>query len=319
MTSSMWTARSWHASRRGRPPAARVVRRDRPRGAATNTCTQPSTITGGWLRSQALTSISAFEVDERAWDHNRWLTRADSSSGRFWWRVTHTGQARLMAADMDDVAERILELREAYREAGETIDRFAEGIEREVGLASLRLEATQTYNRLMSRGRGLKDSATDPLKAYVGSLSGGEFAEQSVRYLDQQARQAVIAAGKTLYSALLGTAALSGVTLTLGIVFAAAHTAENIGATAWAAFVAGGSAAYGLYRLVVASASGLSSGYIRSMDWASNVGRRSDAALAKLVRLHSASGKPQLRPHFPSRLLQLRVNVRRSLSGCVYS
>jgi len=56
-------------------------------------------------------------------------------------------------------------------------------------LAALRVEATETYNRLMSTGAGLSDPAVGPLKEYIASLSGGECAECAVTFLDTEAEE----------------------------------------------------------------------------------------------------------------------------------
>ncbi len=52
-----------------------------------------------------------------------------------------------MATNVSDVEA----LREAYREARSKISNFADPLERDVGLAALRLEATQAYR--LSAGR----------------------------------------------------------------------------------------------------------------------------------------------------------------------
>jgi hypothetical protein len=182
----------------------------------------------------------------------------------------------------------ILETREALREARAEIDQERDQIEREVGLATLRLEATATYKRLVTTAAGLSDDTLAPLAEYVASLSGGETAERAVAYLDSQAKTAAKKASSHVNAALVA-GGLAGVgALVLGIVSQAVITAENIGAALFLLVIGGGSGLYALIRGLASVSGAAQSSFNRGWDWANSLGDRSDHALARVRQLELA-------------------------------
>ncbi|HYP56379.1 MAG TPA: hypothetical protein VEQ41_08795 [Solirubrobacterales bacterium] len=75
-------------------------------------------------------------------------------------------------------------LRTSYQEARARIEALADPVERDIGLATLRLEARHTLNQLRTTAAGLSEEDLRPLSAYVAALEGGEGAEAAVERID---------------------------------------------------------------------------------------------------------------------------------------
>jgi hypothetical protein len=198
--------------------------------------------------------------------------------------VTVVAAAQLTPKFQVPSASDFLRLRDAYRLAKTTIEGF-DGLERDVGLASLRLEAVEAYKQFHSTGAGLRDADTAILKNYVDSLLGGEGVETSVAWLEARVKQLSTAA----FSAILGYL-LTGVVA--AIVLAVAGVVFNLlaavlsGIQAAVALILSSSAAmHVVYRLLQPMSSGGQKLWIEGWGWASSLGKRSDAALAEPRRL----------------------------------
>ncbi len=74
---------------------------------------------------------------------------------------------------MSVTAPEISELREAYREARANILQIPNELERDVGLAALRLEALHAYRELATTATGLTDATLAPLKPESTDRIGG--------------------------------------------------------------------------------------------------------------------------------------------------
>jgi len=203
-------------------------------------------------------------------------------------------------------ASDVLELREAFRGARAQIDQSVDPIERDVGLASLRLEATETYKRVMSTGAGVTDDAIAPLKDYVASLSGGETAERAVALFDREAKQAISKASHAVNAALIGTSLSGGVALVIGVVAQVVMTAQTVGAALFLLVIGGGSGGYAAVRLIAGVGGGVQSGMDRGWEWADNLGKWSDNVLASARELEAkvwrATGATSGVPFFTTRV-----------------
>lgn len=173
----------------------------------------------------------------------------------------------------------LLELRESYRGARTAIEKLP-GTEREVGLASLRLEAVATYGHLMTTAQGLRDEDAAELKEYVVNLVGGESIEASVARLDAQAKKLAKSAISTITNLLGGGVLAGGAATVFGVVVLIAGAAVDAGAGLVTAFLGGGSVSYAIWRTFGVAAQSGQQAWIQSWGWASSIGVASDAALA---------------------------------------
>jgi hypothetical protein len=201
----------------------------------------------------------------------------------------------------------LLDLRESYRAARTAIEKLS-GLERDVGLASLRLEAVATYGHLLTTAQGLRDEDAAVLKEYVVNLVGGEDIEASVAWLDSQAKTLAKSALSTITSVLGGGVLAGGVATIAGVIVLIASAAVDAGAGLVTAFLGGGSVAYAIIRTIGAAAQGGQEAWIKSWSWASSVGVASDAALADA---RARSGRAPLAYHGEdNRLRWMRASGR---------
>jgi hypothetical protein len=171
-------------------------------------------------------------------------------------------------------------LRESYRAARTSLERITEENEREIGLVALRLEATALYRGLVTTAQGFADGDAAILKEYVGNLVGGEGAQQTVEWLDAQAKSL---AKKTLSSLMnmLSTGVAVGFLATVfGVVAAVAGTLEAAGAALTGVLIGGGSLGFVLFRGIYFASQGGSRAWVQSWSWAESLGKEADAALA---------------------------------------
>lgn len=173
----------------------------------------------------------------------------------------------------------LLELRESYRGARTAIEKL-DGLERDVGLASLRLEAVATYGHLVTTAQGLRDEDAAVLKEYVVNLVGGEDIEASVAWLDSQAKKLANSAISTITTVLSGGVLAGGAAAVAGVVVLIVSAGVDAGAGLATALLGGGSVAYFIVRTIGAAAEGGQQAWVKSWGWASSIGVASDAALA---------------------------------------
>ncbi|MDQ2757863.1 MAG: hypothetical protein M3Y71_15130 [Actinomycetota bacterium] len=209
---------------------------------------------------------------------------------------------------MSVAASEISGLVESYGRARAVIDSLADPVEREVGLASLRLEATATMKQMRTTGAGVTDPALIQLVDYVGSLEGGERAEKAVGYLDAQAQKAM---QKAL--SIVGQAALSGslvlgagVSVVLGWAVTFTDVLQQVGSAAFATLVGGGSVGVALFRGLVSTSQAAGEATTRGWAWAESVGVPSDIALKDARERQGrcwagAGGRPTAPTPFSSR------------------
>lgn len=90
-----------------------------------------------------------------------------------------------------------------YAAARALIDSLPDALERQIGLASLRLEATATYRQLATTGVIAYSDALSPLRDYVSALSGGERVEKVVGTVDQYGAKQATALASAAFSGVL--------------------------------------------------------------------------------------------------------------------
>lgn len=180
---------------------------------------------------------------------------------------------------MSASANEILKLRDAYREARTQIVANPDPIEREVGLAALRLEATHTYRESVTSQAGLADSALAPLGEYAQALQGGEAAERAVAQLDASALRLAEGALSNLWAALAGSMLLASGLAVLNVIGFVALQANAVGAALAATLLAGGGASVYVIRGLFYGAQAAQGASVKSWNWASGVGVASDRIL----------------------------------------
>lgn len=179
-----------------------------------------------------------------------------------------------------------VQLREAYREARSQIDGL-DGMERDLGLAALRLEATHTYKQLATTAPGMRDEDLAVLKDYVDNLLGGEVSERVVASFDAQAERGAKALLSSLYASLAGTALVGVLATAAGVFTTAVLTAEQLGAALVTAAVGGGAVLYGMIRAAIEGGKATEEAWIKSWGWASALGMRSDQAMGNARALQA--------------------------------
>lgn len=185
-------------------------------------------------------------------------------------------------------ASDIAGLREALREARATISALPEGLEREVGLAALRLEATHFYKELVTTAPGLRDEDVAPLRHYVESLAGGEGVERGLATLDAQASKAAQTVLSDLYATLAGGALAGVFAAAVGVLSQLVLTAEQLGAWLLSTALVGGSVTYLFVRAGHLAGLAAQSIWIKSWSWASSLGSAGDRVLAHPRDLQAA-------------------------------
>jgi hypothetical protein len=179
-------------------------------------------------------------------------------------------------------------LREAYREARTQISQYPNQLERDIGLAALRLEASQAYRELVTTAVGLTDAQAAPLKEYVANLTGGEAVSSSIDALDRSAESFA----KKVMRDLMATLALAqtvGLIATLGnLLLLAALIGDAAGAFLFGLLVAGGSGVMFLLRGGQVAGEALGSAWNSSWTWANGLGAASDKALEPARRAQAA-------------------------------
>lgn len=186
---------------------------------------------------------------------------------------------------MSVTAPEISELREAYREARANILQIPNELERDVGLAALRLEALHAYRELATTATGLTDATLAPLKEYASNLKGGERIESSVDALDNQVQSYASKVLKDLWAVLTTGTAVGILAVIADIVLLAAIAAESFGAFLFGAVIAGGSALIFVLRSADVASRALTQAWEASWGWASSLGVPADAALSEARRL----------------------------------
>lgn len=181
-------------------------------------------------------------------------------------------------------AEEVHGLCETYRQTRAELEALPDPTERDVGLASLRLEATATYRQLVTTAAGLPPGRLAPLETYVANLVGGEAPERWVGTIDAQAE----AAGKKVLQSLLATLSsgvLVGVLGTIaGVVTVILTSGEALGLNIGSALLTGTVSAGVLLavgRGLYAASQQVGESWLQTTGWAEGLGRQADLALGR--------------------------------------
>jgi hypothetical protein len=173
----------------------------------------------------------------------------------------------------------VLELRNAYSQARAAIENLSDPLEKGIGLATLRLESTQTFKQLVTTAPEVSRALLDPLEEYASNVVGGEDQERWVRTIDEQAQKAANTMLAQLTSMISGTAATGLLTTIIGIITLIWASGEHAGADFAAALLAGTVPIAILARSVYYAWQGVQTTWLKTTSWADSVGRQSDAAM----------------------------------------
>lgn len=178
-----------------------------------------------------------------------------------------------MVASAQDMAE----LRERYQKARSAIAGFDDPLEREVGLATLRLEGEHTLKELRTTASGLNEADLQPLTTLVGSLSGGENAERAVKSVDKAGRSAL----KDVAKSLEGSTVVGGGSFVIGALLWVFNLTVDAGSAAAAGILAlGGIGFFALLRSVQAAGPEMIEAAGQVWDRASGLGDATELAMA---------------------------------------
>jgi hypothetical protein len=185
---------------------------------------------------------------------------------------------------MPITASDVRQLRDGYRGARAEILKLP-GLEQEIGLAALRLQATHTYKELATTAQGLEDEDLAPLGSFVRELVGGEGVEKGIAWLDSEAQKMAKAVLTSISSSLVGGVAVGVGATVAGTVATIAGAAEEVGASLTTAVLGGGSAAVFVVRGVYYSGRAGHDATLKSLSWAQSVGTAAEHVLSKVSPL----------------------------------
>lgn len=152
---------------------------------------------------------------------------------------------------------------------------FPDPVEREVGLAAVRIEAGTVYSQLSTKAQAITDEELAPLKDFVDNASGGEGAEAAVAQIDKLAKKVL-----NDLAASMGTGVLTGLAAVLfGLVTFVVGASQDAGAWVARGWLAGGSVYAFTNRVVHYGSQGTEKAWIYSTDWASSLGRQTDRVM----------------------------------------
>jgi hypothetical protein len=175
--------------------------------------------------------------------------------------------------------EKLIALRESFRRARAAIEGL-DDIERQVGLASLRLEAAAIYKQLTTTAPGVPvEDVRDVLKEFTGELVGGEIAEWSVGWLDARAASITKGAISAITTYLIKGVLLGGAATIVGVVVFFGNVLTSAGEALTALVLSSGAVARAVMLTARPVAEGSQKAWIASWQWASDFGRRADLAL----------------------------------------
>jgi hypothetical protein len=192
----------------------------------------------------------------------------------------------------------IASLLDSYREARAAILALPDRVEREIGLATHRLEFRAFERTLSTSAVGVDEAARRALKEYAAELEGGEAAETAIDWLDGGARKVL----KDLTASLVGGVGVGVFVFAAGLAAVAFDAAEATGElVVQGVVVLLGLPALGWFmihlgRALAATASGAEAAMIASFGWAGQLGRAADAAMStprtkQAAVWHAATGQ----------------------------
>lgn len=87
----------------------------------------------------------------------------------------------------DVAAAQVQQLIDGYRKAALALDRESNRVEKEIGRAALRTNATQMLKYISTRSVGVGEATLQPLRQWVADYSGGDVAERAIAGFDNAA------------------------------------------------------------------------------------------------------------------------------------
>lgn len=200
---------------------------------------------------------------------------------------------------------RIRVLTEAYVEAGKTINGFGDRAERDLGLGTLRTDATRALQRLRLKHDVAADEL-NPLVEFVEGAKGGRVSEWTVKGLEKARGKAI----RDVFDSLGETIATGAAAGVISVLLAAGLFVIDSGATFAVSLVTlGGGALWYFGRGVDAAVRGAEKALVDSWTWASALGRQAELAMKEPRKTEQETFRAlQVTP--PSRVDSLTARAR---------
>jgi len=161
----------------------------------------------------------------------------------------------------------------AYRAAGASIKAFLDPVEREVGLGTLRLEASHTLKQLSSASTKATDDDLKPLRRCVAEIEGGKGAELTVKGVDRVTKKVL----KDVGHSLIATKAVGSVSVIAVVLAWYLNWFQSLGASAASLVIVGGA---GLLMRIGGTTGTLGARVGAAAErWAAQLGTESDRAM----------------------------------------
>jgi hypothetical protein len=177
---------------------------------------------------------------------------------------------------MERLEKDIIALCDSYGDARKEIEDLEDEVERQIGLGTLRLEASQTLTRLRNARPPLPSNQIKPLEDYVGTSRGGRVAEWSVKAVEKGASKA----SKEVFSSLRETILTGSAAGVFAVLLAVGIFVVDSGQAFMTSLVLlGGGALWYFARGVEAAVSNGHRVLFESWDWACGLGSATERAL----------------------------------------
>jgi hypothetical protein len=169
----------------------------------------------------------------------------------------------------------VARLRSAYEQAWADMAQTSDDVDRQIGLATIRIDAAQAHARLAAAPH-VSERDLAPMTAYVRELKGGEAAEWSVKQVDRYAAKVL----RDAFQSLVVGAWVGAAASVVAFITSVSILAQDAGAGLGKAALGGGVVIAVLARVVYYGSKGTEKAWIKSWGWAGGLGRRAENALA---------------------------------------
>ena len=167
-----------------------------------------------------------------------------------------------------------------YIAARRQVDVLPDALERQIGLASLRVESQQTLDQAATTAMVQSPQTLAPLRDFVEHSKGGEQLEKALAKTNDKAAAAAGTLGKYVLTGIFtGVWAWPAAASVIGVVLSFAGVLQSLGkAASGIVFVSGG--AWVLGRFLTAAAQGAANAADGSWAWAEGLGSTADKTLS---------------------------------------
>lgn len=167
-----------------------------------------------------------------------------------------------------------------YIAARREVDVLPDALERQIGLAALRIESQQTLDQAATTARVQSAETLAPLRDFVAHSRGGEQLEKALAETNDKAAAAAGTLGKYVLTGIFtGVWAWPAAASVIAALLSFAGVLQSLGnAISGIAFVSGGLWIFG--RLIASAAQGAANAADGSWTWATGLGSAADRTLA---------------------------------------